>query len=444
MAINYQNELKYAQDQLKKAQETGNKGLETWAKQKAEEYAPEVARQQAARVGVSGPIDPNYSRSLAENKPHTPTGSGYSDLDAKNKAAVNNFYTGGGSSGGSSRGSSGSSGGGSSDGGGQPRQGYSQQNTPRDFADAIGQTMQQYSFPYEQAIRDLMGSAPSYTPPSEAELTGQARQWAELQVNPQISALGRAQEQAQQALQSQRGQVQASYAGMEEKVDRTMQEAAQKALESAISRGGGRSGAVEWLTNKLQQPVAEQFTGAQAQQAQELADIASRGSLLQEQYGTQETELEGRLGQLEANRLAELRNLSQAQASGNWQQVLQSTQNLATMATQAQQFAQGQAASMLPYYTQTETQRQAQPRDWASTIGEVPEAPSNASSAGSVPLRAFASERGASIDYDPSSNSVIINGRRYSSDTLEAMGGTFNNGRWQLPQSVADALIGGF
>ena len=388
--------------------------------------ATKKVQQQAAGVGVTGPIDPNYVKAMADNREYTTQDA----IKSYEQSTVQKYS--GGSSGGSS--------GGGSSVGGQRQQQY----TPQDFADAFGQTMQQYSFPYEQAIRDLIGSAPSYTPPSEAELTEQARQWAELQVNPQISALQRAAEQQSQALQSRQGQVEASYAGMEDTVNRTMQEAAQRALESAISRGGGRSGTVEWLTGKLQQPVAEQFAGAQAQKAQELADIASRGSLLQEQYGTQEQELEGRLGQLEANRLAELRNLSQAQATGNWQQMLQSTQNLANMATQAQQFAQSQVASMLPYYTLTEAQRQAQPIDWASIIGEMPETPTNASSAGSVPLRAFATERGASIDYDPSSDTVIINGRSYSSDVLEAMGGSFNNGRWQLPQSVANVLIGGF
>ena len=323
----------------------------------------------------------------------------------------------------------------------QPQQQYRQQQqqySPQDFADAMQEALQQYSFPYEQALRDLISLAPRYEMPSEKELERQAREWAELQINPQLAELTRALEQAQQALGTREQQVEASYAGMEEAVNRVMAEQAQRALESAIARGGGQSGAVEWLTSKLQQPIAEQFTSAQAQKAAELADIASRLSMLQEQAGTQKTQLQERLGQLEANRLAELRNLAQAQATGNWQQVLQSTQNLAQMATQAQQF-------MLPYFRMTESERQYQPINWAEMMGEIPEAPSAGTGGGGVvPLRAFVGEQGGSIDYDPATGSVIINGRRYGSDVLESLGGSLQNGAWYLPESAVRFLMGGY
>lgn len=329
-----------------------------------------------------------------------------------------------------------------------PQQQYQQQQqqySPQDFAYAMQEALQQYSFPYEQALRDLISLAPSYEAPSEKELERQAREWAELQINPQLAELTRALEQAQQALGTRQQQVEASYAGMEEAVNRVMAEQAQRALESAIARGGGQSGAVEWLTSKLQQPIAEQFTSAQAQKAAELADIASRLSMFKEQAGTQKTQLQERLGQLEANRLAELRNLAQAQATGNWQQVMQSTQNLAQMATQAQQYAQQMAASMLPYYTMTEQQRQYQPINWAEMMGEIPEAPSTGTGGGgAVPLRAFVGEQGGSIDYDPATGSVIINGRRYSSDVMESLGGSLQNGAWYLPESAVRSLMGGY
>ncbi len=330
----------------------------------------------------------------------------------------------------------------------QPRQQYQQQQqqySPQDFAYAMQEALQQYSFPYEQALRDLISLAPRYEMPSEKELERQAREWAELQINPQLAELTRALEQAQQALGTRQQQVEASYAGMEEAVNRVMAEQAQRALESAIARGGGQSGAVEWLTSKLQQPIAEQFTSAQAQKAAELADIASRLAMLQEQAGTQRTQLQERLGQLEANRLAELRNLAYAQATGNWQQVMQSVSNLAQMATQAQQYSQQLAASLLPYYTLTEQQRQYQPMSWAELMGEVPEAPTVPSSGGGVvPLRSFVSQQGGSIDYDPATGQVIINGRRYGRDVLESLGGSLQNGSWYLPESAVRFLMGGY
>lgn len=252
--------------------------------------------------------------------------------------------------------------------------------------------------------------------------------------------MARALEQAQQALATRQQQVEASYAGMEEAVNRMMAEAAQRALESAIARGGGQSGAVEWLTRQLQTPIAEQFAAAQAQKAAELADIASRLAMLQEQAGRQRAQLQERLGQLEANRLAELRNLAYAQATGNWQQVMQAVSNLAQMATQAQQYSQQLAASLLPYYTLTEQQRQYQPMSWAELMGEVPTV--QPSGGGVVPLRSFVIQQGGSIDYDPATGQVIINGRRYGRDVLEGLGGRLQNGTWYLPQSAVMALLG--
>jgi hypothetical protein len=315
----------------------------------------------------------------------------------------------------------------------------------QDILKSFSKELQQYLFPYEQAMRDVLASAPRYTPPSESELAQQARQWAELQINPQIQALQRAVEQARQAYEAQRQATESAYAGFEEQTSRMLQEAAQRALESAIARGGGRSGQVEWFTAQLQQPIAERAAQVQAERAARLADVANRLSLVEQQAREQEQQLQERLGQLEASRLAELRELAHATAVGDWQRVMQATQNLAALATQAQQFAQNYAASLLPYFALTEAQRQAQPLDWAQVMGEVPAAPQpQATFSGAVPLRSYATARGAGIDYDPATGTVIINGRRYSASALQGMGGYLQNGSWYLPASVVDALIGGY
>ncbi|MBW2672761.1 MAG: hypothetical protein JRD89_04985 [Deltaproteobacteria bacterium] len=198
-------------------------------------------------------------------------------------------------------------------------------------------------FPYEQELQNVLASAPEYAQPSETELAKRARQWAELQINPQQQALQRTLEQTRQAYGAQKRSTEAAYAGSEETTRRLMQEAAADALESAIARGGGRSGAVEWLTEKLQRPVVEQFTQTQAEKAARLADIADKLALAETQTAAQEQQLAEKAGLLEASRLAELRDMAHATAMGDWESVMQATQNLADIAIKAQQLANEKA-----------------------------------------------------------------------------------------------------
>lgn len=318
-----------------------------------------------------------------------------------------------------------------------------QQPLPQDVMAQLGQQLQQYLFPYEQLMRDIMAQMPTYQQPSQEELLQQAKTWANLQIDPAIQAISQALAQTKQALETQQAKTEAAYAGLEQATQRFMQEAAQKALESAIARGGGRSGQVEWYTSKLQQPIAEQYAQAQAQRAAELADIANRMTLAEQQAAEQQKALEQRRGELEAERLAELQNLAHATAVGDWQRAFQAAQNLASMATQAQQWGLSYAAGLLPYFALTESERQNLPLQWAQVVGQVPSAtvPATGVTGYYVPLREYASQLGASIDYDPVTNEVIINGRRYSVNALAGLGGRMTNGRWYLPASALQSLL---
>lgn len=319
-------------------------------------------------------------------------------------------------------------------------------NKPTSMDDVLGQLtgpLKEYLMPYEQMYRDALSQFPKYEPPSEQELAQQASQWANLQINPLLQAIDRSLEQARTAASSQRQEIEANYAGFEDTVNRMLQEAASRALESAIARGGGRSGAVEWLTNKQQAPIMEQATTEQAKKTAALNAIAQALALTEQQAGEKREQFAERLGTLEANRLAELRNLAQAQAVGNWQQVMDATRNLMQMATQAQQFGQQYSLNLLPYFELTEAQRQAQPLDWTQVMGQVPEAtlPQTSSAAAAVPIRSYAAQRGASIDWDPATKEVIINGKRYSSSQLQNMGGYNQNGAWYIPESALAGLF---
>lgn len=312
---------------------------------------------------------------------------------------------------------------------------------PRDVMSQLGETMSKYLYPYEQTMRDLAAQMPKYQMPSKEELLQQAKTWANLQIDPSLQAVAQALAQTKQALETQKAQTEASYAGLDQATQRFMQEAAQRALESAIARGGGRSGQVEWYTSKLQQPIAEQYAQAQAQKAATLSDIASKITLAEQQAAEQQKSLEQRRGELEAARLAELQQLAHATAVGDWQRAFEAAQNLASLATQAQQWQMSYAASLLPWYVLSESERQAQPLQWAQVMGQVPSPATTNITGYAVPLRLYAKQRGSTVDYDPSTGEVIINGKRYSPDYLRSYGAQLVNDRWWVPASVAELLL---
>lgn len=308
--------------------------------------------------------------------------------------------------------------------------------TPEQVQAMLREALSEYSFPYEQLLRDYLAAAPRYTPPSEEELARQARQWAELQINPQIAALQRALETALQAYEAQRQQIEASYASAGEMTRRLLEEARARALEEAIARGGGRSGQVEWYMQKLQAPVLEELATQQAQRAAALSDIAAKMALAQTQAQEQIQELTRQLGELEASRLAELRNLAHATAAGDWERAWQAATNLASMAAAGQQATWERIMAVLPLYTMTAAER-------AAYTGQVPLETAEVAQTGYVPLRTYATAKGAKVDYDPSTGDVIINGIRYPANVLQSMfKAVQRGGSWWIPQNVLDALLG--
>jgi hypothetical protein len=278
--------------------------------------------------------------------------------------------------------------------------------TSQDVLALLRQLMGGSQFPYEQMSRDVAATAPQWTPRPESELLTQAQQYAGLQIDPQLQALQRSLGQARQ------------------EAGTYTQEAEKRALESAIARGGGRSGVVEWLTAEQTKPITTALARAETAGLEQMQ------------------QLEARRGELAANQLAALRQLEHANASGNWQLAQQATAQLAQLAQQAQQFQQTYALNVLPYFQE---QAGAAEDRWlreAETFGRAGGAPA-ATPSGAVPLRSYATGQGASIDYDASTGQVIINGQRYTTQQLQTAGGYKQGDHWYLPQSWVDQQIGG-
>ena len=201
------------------------------------------------------------------------------------------------------------------------------------------QGAQQYSVPYESLLRDLINQSSTYKAPTESELLSQAQQYAQLQVDPVLSAIQSRLANTQTNYGNEKAATEAAYAGVPARTQSLLDEARRSALESAISRGMGRSGVVDWQTEKLSTPIMQQATQSEQEKAAKLAAIANTLATSQSEAGRQQQEAESRRGTLESSRLADLRQMAQQLAAqgqeSKWNQGYQLA-NLANSANQAE------------------------------------------------------------------------------------------------------------
>ena len=308
-----------------------------------------------------------------------------------------------------------------------------------DFDNEMSKERDSYSTPYEKALRDLLAQSPSYSTLSDDEIQKQAANLASLQIDPQLMAMKQSLEDAQLSARTQEGKVNSAYAGWENQMQRLLGEAGDQATESAISRGGGRSGAVEWLTDKLQTPVIEQGAIEQAERTSTLTAIADALAQTQSQYGDSVEALEASRGQLTAAQVASLSQSNQANALTNWQTKYNATADLDSRAQNAQQNDYNNAQENLPYVTTTKEQDITNDQTDAELYGQVLDK-STKTSANVTPLRTYIQSTGGTVGYDNKTKTVTINGKSYSSSQLKSLGGVLKNNNWYLPQSAIDDM----
>jgi len=241
-------------------------------------------------------------------------------------------------------------------------------STPQEVANLIPK----YENPYEKQLQQFLASRPEFKPASEEEMLQQAKQYAALQIDPQLQALQRSLDEAAQYAESQRSMIEAAYSGIPAQIDRLLAQAREQGTEDAIARNVGRSGVVDYNVRELSQPVIEQATRYEAEKAAQLANIANALALAQKQALQQQQELEQQRGLLESTRLEELRQLGHAMQAEDWERAWNAAQNLAAMANQQYQFQQQAALNWAPYFMTSEQFRQMLPIDWAQVMGKVP------------------------------------------------------------------------
>jgi hypothetical protein len=198
---------------------------------------------------------------------------------------------------------------------------------------------QQYSFPYEELLRDLFGQTPTYKPPTQDEMLELSKQWANLQISPLLAAIQNSVTDSQAAYDTGIGQVNAAYAGVPAQINQYLAEADRLAQEDAIRRNMGRSGVVNWERDKRQAPILAQAAQTEQEKAAKIAELANKLAAAKAKAANLTTEAETRRGNLEAARLADLQNiaaqLSMQQDANKWGQGL-SLANLATNSNNAQ------------------------------------------------------------------------------------------------------------
>lgn len=302
--------------------------------------------------------------------------------------------------------------------------------------------------PYEELIRSFLTSQPTHSPRTDDELLELARQQAQLVYDPQRLSLQQQMEQLRGQADVSRQRIEADYAGAEESTTRMLEEARRQATESAIARGGGRSGQVDYFTGKMQQPIMTGFQQQQAQRAANLADVEGALTTGQTQAAQRLEQLAQQEGLFTGQQLAALRDTDYSRGMQEWQQGLQGAMGLAGLAGSANQGYMANAMGLLPYMFLTESERQGLPLQYGQLYGQAPDTnpkPATQVSSGQLaPVRAYAASQGKGnlVDWDEEQRQVVVGSVRIPIDDVKKLGGKVEDGTAYLPQSVLNSLLG--
>lgn len=304
------------------------------------------------------------------------------------------------------------------------------------------QSTSSQSFSLQDVANLISGISGQHKPPeitrlSREEMMTQAQNLANLQIDPLISALTRGKDDYLLGYDQSVRNIEAAYAGVPAETDRLLTQAREAGTESAIARGGGRSGAVEYGVAKLQEPVMLKATQLAGEKAAKLANLEEGKDLFEKQFGGQVAELEGRRGQVTTAIFDQLSREDQQIALG----LAGISQSNRTADTQA-------LLGLLPYFANTRYQDDQLTQSWTGIMGQTPDYPAGQTvSMGSldsiVGLRDYAEGAGVGVGWDSATGNVTIGSQSFTPTQLRSMGGRLINDRWQIPQSAIDGLLYG-
>lgn len=217
------------------------------------------------------------------------------------------------------------------------------------YATSTGASSRQSSsFPYESLLSDLLAKTPTYTPRSEDELRTVAESKADQQLSSLLSAIASRRSSEDAKYGSGKSDIEAAYASIPAQTQASLEEARNSALESAISRGMGRSGVVDWQTEKLSEPIKTQEAQAMAEKAAKLGSLTNTYNSTLSDLARQEQTVSGGRQSLVDSLLNDLMQqeygYGQQSNSNTWNQAM----GLAGLANSANQYQQSDLYNLLP------------------------------------------------------------------------------------------------
>lgn len=178
------------------------------------------------------------------------------------------------------------------------------------------------------SLTDLFkNNSNQYTSMSDSKMRSLAREYADLQVNPLLAAISSELSTSRAAKEGSLDEIAAAYANLDEDTQAGLDEARGAALSSAVSRGMGRSGVVDWQTEKRTTPILLAKEQALGEKAAKEAAIAREIAALEENASTRRAAAEEQRGQLTATQLANLQQqnfANQNSLSSSQQQLMMS------------------------------------------------------------------------------------------------------------------------
>lgn len=260
---------------------------------------------------------------------------------------------------------------------------------------------------FSQVVADaLVNLLNTYKRPSEAEAQTIAKNLASITVDPVRNELNRQLDAAVTQAELNKQAVNASYDAYTPTLDRMLVDSEKRALQSAVARGGGQSGLVEYLSGEYGQPITERAAQVQAERTNALAGIDAGLTQAQKQGQGKLAELATQQGQIEAQQLASL-------LYGNdWQTALAPAVSLAGNLI-------GEEGSNARWITPGGNALLDYNASIANTAGFVPDTSGQnlygnpLTSEQEVSVRDALNGTGATIDYDYATGEVVINGKRY-------------------------------
>lgn len=163
-----------------------------------------------------------------------------------------------------------------------------------------------------QEASDYFSNHPDWTyyqAMDDEAMNARAREYSDLYSTPLYQELERKLEQAIMDASAQEGRIHGAFAGTHDAFSRREAEQRRLDLESAISRGAGRSGVVDHLSQQRQGHFSELIAAEEAKKSAELMNIANQLGLIQRQVPDQRMQIAEQGARLSSQELARLQEL---------------------------------------------------------------------------------------------------------------------------------------